>query len=293
MNTDAKNLLSLIDDPDQEIYSMVKAKILERGEEILPFLNELYHNTSNTLALKRSEELLDLLKNTSLFSQFKEWLQTEEKDLLKAAYYIDLLFSDHYDFNDLNTQITEISNELKKNTNPSLPPLKKIKLINRYLYQQLLFKKSNSSDDRLKSYCISNVFKKKEGNMFIMAIIYASIARELGIKMLGLPLPDNFTLAYTEADKDTGCQKVLFYVNPNNRGAIFTQLEIDDYMSRFKFEQKEDIYKPCSNEYLIFEMTKNLQKWLSKTGGAPQIESLKEIRNAIKEYVTDGSKTKR
>jgi len=287
MKTEAKNLLSLIDDPDQQIYSAVKAQILERGEEILPFLSELHQNTNNALAQKRSEELLDLLKNTSLFSNFKDWLCSEEKDLLKAAYLIDLIFADHYDFNNLKNQINEIVEKLRPNINQSLTPLKKIKTINRYLYQRLLFTKCKDDDERLGSYSVSSVLEKKQASMFVMAIIYISVAKELGITLKGLPLPDNFTLAFISVNPTSGEEQVLFYINPNNRGAIFTQLEIDDYISRYHFDKKTDIYKPCHNEYLVFEMAKNAQKWLKKTGGGAQIESLQEIKNAIKEYVTE------
>lgn len=281
VHTKEECLLNLIDDPDVEIFTAVRNEIIKSGTQLIPALEEASNTTSNELVKKRCAEMLVVLRKENVFQLFEDWAASEDKNLLRAAYIIDLLFNDSYPYSDIVSEIHHIVSELKHNVKPSLTPLRKIRAINQYIYQTLLFQKAKSNTSLIKAYSLKNTFDSRSGNMYVMAILYESVAHALGIELAGMLLPDNFTLAYIDPQSEDEIPEPLFYINPNNRGAIFTQLEIEDYLKRISPEGNLLNYSTCSNEKLIVQMLQSLHK-IAQKGNSPQEHSLVKLLQIVR-----------
>ena len=78
-------LFTLIDDPDEEVYSTVSSKIIDFGKGIIPNLENLWENTLNETIQERIEMLIHSLHYTDLINDFKEWKSSAYNDLLFGA----------------------------------------------------------------------------------------------------------------------------------------------------------------------------------------------------------------
>ena len=69
-NKEIKALLNLIDDPDQEVYSTISAKLVSFGKEIIPHLENMWENINNVDTQERIELLIHRLHFSDLTAEF-------------------------------------------------------------------------------------------------------------------------------------------------------------------------------------------------------------------------------
>ncbi len=75
-------LFSLIDDPDQEVFSTVSNRIVDYGHSIIPNLENLWENTLSEEVQERIEFLIHKLHFIDLNKDFSDWKSNPYHDLL-------------------------------------------------------------------------------------------------------------------------------------------------------------------------------------------------------------------
>ena len=100
-------LLTLIDDPDEEVFHTVSSKIIDFGKGIIPNLENLWENSASEDVQERIELLIHRLHYTDLTNDFIEWRDSADHDLLFGA-----LLVAKFQYPDLNT--TPVLQEIEK-----------------------------------------------------------------------------------------------------------------------------------------------------------------------------------
>jgi hypothetical protein len=78
-------LFTLIDDPDEEVYTTVSERIICFGKAIIPNLENLWENTPSLDVQDRIENLIHRLHYSDLVTDLLEWKESPEQDLLTGA----------------------------------------------------------------------------------------------------------------------------------------------------------------------------------------------------------------
>ena len=81
-------LLTLIDDPDEEVFGTVSNKIIGLGKGIIPNLENLWENSHNNIVQDRIEFLIHKLHYTNLINDLQHWKNSNDHDLLSGALLI-------------------------------------------------------------------------------------------------------------------------------------------------------------------------------------------------------------
>ncbi|MCF8386602.1 MAG: transglutaminase-like domain-containing protein, partial [Bacteroidales bacterium] len=81
----------------------------------------------------------------------------------------------------------------------------------------------------------------------------------------------------TEGRETVSNDDVLFYINPFNYGADFTQNEIDLYIKQLGIKKKDKYYKPCDNIRIMRRMVTELIFSYQKSGNTDKADELKMI----------------
>ena len=95
-----KALFTLIDDPDEEIYSSISEKIVAYGKVIIPNLEHLWETTLSEDVQQRIEGIIQRLHFTDLLQDFTNWKNTAPHDLLSGALLLGKL-----EYPDMNAQL--------------------------------------------------------------------------------------------------------------------------------------------------------------------------------------------
>jgi hypothetical protein len=102
-------LVRLLDDPDMQIYSHVRDRLIAAGPEALPFIrSSIDVFEMETEAIERIESLIHDIHILELKNELLNWSSKSEKDLLKGAYLIARYQFPELEFNQLEEQIQTI-----------------------------------------------------------------------------------------------------------------------------------------------------------------------------------------
>ena len=282
-------LLNLLDDPDEQIYIHVKDKFVSFGTKIIPHLENAWEDSFDAIIQKRIEEIIHLIQIESLNKELLNWVKNNQYDLLTGILIIARFQYPDLDEDKIRKQIQQIKQDVWLEINDDLTALEKVKIINHILFDVHQFSGNISNYHAPQNSFINTVLETKKGNPVSLAILYIVIAQELNIPIYGVNLPEHFIVAYVDEfknlfsnnDKKHTAENVLFYVNPFSKGIIFSNKDIDQFLSQLKLEPKSSYYKPCSNLDIIKRVIRNLIYSFKKLGHLDKIDELKQIQESL------------
>lgn len=281
-----KALITLLDDPDQEIFGPVAEKLLGQGEEVIPLLEQAWEHSLSPLVQDRIENLIaDIQKQTTEKGMYA-WTNSLNPRLIDGALWVSRLAYPELDQEHTTLQIDKIKKDVWLELNQNLTALEKVKVLNYILFDVHGFANHSSNVFSLPSSYIHQVIETKRGNPYSLAIIYAGIAQLLELPIYGVNLPRNFLLAYKDpifsAMEDApNKSKVLFYINPFNKGAVLSYKEIDYYLEQQNYEKREEYYLPCSNKQTVIRLIEHIVASYAKLGLNEKVESMQQLIKII------------
>lgn len=277
-------LITLLDDPDDGIYSEVKNRFIVLGPPAIPHLETAWENSFDALMQKRIEGIIHTIQFKALQNALKYWAENEQDDLFKGCSIIARYQYPDLDENKLKKQLHQIKQDVWLELHDDLTALEKVKIINHILFEVHQFGGNITNYHAPQNSFINVVLETKKGNPVMLSIIYTLICKELNIPVYGVNLPQHFVLAYVndmtnlfDPSHKTLSDNILFYINPFSKGLIFNQADIDSFIKQLKIEPETKYYLPCSNLDIIKRILNNLIYSFDKMGYAEKVQELKDL----------------
>jgi regulator of sirC expression with transglutaminase-like and TPR domain len=286
-NSEIQALIRLLDDPDEKIYTQIETKLVSMGEEVIPHLESAWEHESWGISFQdRIENIIHTIQFEQVKERLSNWGVNGTHDLLKGMILVAQYQYPDLDENRIYEQIEKIEKDIWLELNEALTALEKVRIINHILFEVHGYSSNVKSFHSPQNSFINEVLDSKKGNPISLSILYSIIAQKHGIPLIGVNLPKHFILAYRDdfmidlrPDSDI---KVLFYVNPFSRGAVFSKREVDDFLKQLDIEPKPEYYLPCSNVEIMQRVLNNLVYSYQKLGYSDKIEELKELKKLLK-----------
>ena len=256
-------LIQLLDDNDHEVSRHVHDKLLSLGKDVIPALEQAWSAETNPLTHDRLEEIIHEIQFAGLVKEWSDWINSDRPDLFTGAYLIAKYHYPDLAVDEVQKKLNKIKQSIWLELNNNQTPLEQIQIFNQIFYTFHAFKGSQSSSD-FQDFCINSVLDNKKGNAVSIGIIYQILANELTIPVYGVNLTRHYILAFCkklffEFDTEQQLERdVMFYINPINRGSIFSRNEIKDYLVKMNEEQREEYFMPSDNPSIIREQLKYL-----------------------------------
>ena len=286
-----QSMLYLLDDEDDRVVEQIEAKITAMGSEVLPHLEKVWPEEENT---KRQERIVELIKNIgqeSLANSFKDWLDTDEQDLLAGMLIVNRIIEPNIDRQLIENKLDKIKLDAWLEMNYDLTSFEKVKILNHIFFDVHKFKGDTENYHHSKNSFISSVLDRKMGNPISLAVIYSIVAQRLNIPVYGVNLPQHFVLGYLKEfdwfpllnfnDKsalgDEAGSEIMFYINPFNNGLIFNHENIHKFLKQLKLEPKDDYFKACTNKSILLRVLRNLEVSFSKESNYTKLDQVKKL----------------
>lgn len=272
-------LISLLDDPDERVISMVVKNLIDKGMDVVPTLEKAWEDSMNEVFQERLVNIIQDIQFKSVRSDFSKWVNNETDNLLKGAYilakhqYPDIKYEDYQEL------INKMSRDIWIELNDNLTALEKVKIINHIIFDVYGFSVNTTNIFSTQNNYINQVFETKKGNAITISIIYITIANRLDLPIYGVNLPNNFIMAYQDR-YDYGNlfrDNILFYIDPISIGRALGRKEIDYFLQRIKVTPQESFYLPCDNIKIMQRLLSNLIISYDKENQKEKIEQLKEL----------------
>jgi regulator of sirC expression with transglutaminase-like and TPR domain len=281
-------LITLLDDPDEDIYCQVKDRFITLGPPAIPHLETAWENSFDAMMQKRIETIIRNINFEALQKALKHWAEHEQDDLFKGVCMIARYQYPDLDENKLKKQIQQLKQDVWLEIHDDLTALEKIKIINHILFEVHQFSGNITNYHAPQNSFINVVLETKKGNPVILSVVYALVCKELNIPVFGVNLPQHFVLAYVndyanlyDTNHKTLSDNILFYVNPFSKGLIFQQKDIDSFLKQLNIEPENKYYLPCSNLEILKRVLNNLVFSFEKLGYIEKVEELKSLEKNL------------
>jgi regulator of sirC expression with transglutaminase-like and TPR domain len=249
-------LFTLIDDPDEEVYSTVSEKIVDFGRSIIPNLENLWENTLSEEVQERIEMLIHKLHYTDLTSDLKEWRDSPYHDLLFGA-----LLVAKFQYPDLHTtpvlqDIEKIRRNVWLELNSYLTPLEQANVLSSIIYNYYNLKGVEVNYACPDEFFLHKVLSSKKGNSLTNGILYQVMCELLDIHARIINIPRQMVIAFYHSDYDPATyighpqEKIHFYVDGIN-GQAYSHKDIENYFKKMSLPLTPSYYKPLSHKRII------------------------------------------
>lgn len=257
-------LFSLIDDPDQEVFSSVSQRIVDFGRGIIPNLEDLWENTPNEEIQDRIEMLIHKLHYNDLTNDFVSWKENPYHDLLFGS-----LLVAKFQYPDLITapvlqELERIRRNVWLELNSTLTPIEQANVISSIVYNYYNLKGVELGYNNPDDFFIHKVIESKKGNAISNGILYLLLCELLDINVKAINIPQQFILAHFHdnydqlTDKDAK-SKIHFYIDALS-GQIFTHKDMEAYFKRISVPITPFYFKPLSHKRIIQIQLEELAK---------------------------------
>lgn len=280
-------LISLLDDPDEEIYNHIRERLLSLGYEVIPALEDAWEQSFDTLIQNRIENIIQKIQFSKVAGSLREWARHRSNDLLAGALLIARYQYPDLDESKIRKHIEQIKQDVWLELNNNLTALEKVRVINHIMFDVHNFSGNTTNYHAPQNSYINNVLESKKGNPLSLSILYTIIAQDLEIPIYGVNLPEHFVLAYRDeynimsSFTHEPTNDVLFYINPFSKGSVFGRKEIDAFLKQLKVTPQDSFYEPCSNIDMIKRLIRNLINSYEKLGYPHKIDELKLLLDAM------------
>ncbi len=277
-------LIHLLEDPDEEIFSTIRERILSMGEEVIPALENVWESTFNNILQTRIEDIIQTIQFTNVLEELKLWADTGGVDLLTGTMLVSKYQYPDLDDEHVRKQIELIRRDVWLELNSNLTAYEKVRVINHILFDVYNFTGNTTNYHAPQNSYINNVIESKRGNPLLLSILYSIIAQGLNIPIYGVNLPEHFILAYRDEftiRQEDEEEPILFYINPFSRGAVFSRREIDTFLKQLKLDQNRIFYESCSNVDIVCRQLRNLIVSYEKLGYPNKVDDLKNLLSIL------------
>ena len=280
-------LITLLDDPDHEIYNHVYSKLSSIGAEIIPALENVWEKTFDPLLHKRIEDLIHGIQFEQLCKELNHWSKYNSDNLLNGA----LLISKYQypDFSRLAVmdKIEKLKREIWLEMNYNLTPLEQVNVFNHVLYGLNGFGANTLNIQDPQNCYFNKLIETKKGNPISLGILYLILAEQMRMPVYGVDLPQHFILSYhknfiSDADSENQIKSsVLFYINPFNKGIIFTREDINLFLKKLNLDPKPKHFIPCNNVEIIKVLINSLIHCYELSGSIDKVNELIKLKEFL------------
>lgn len=295
-------LVTLLGDPDQEVMQIAEREILTIGKDVIPVLEDSYLLIENNQQKDKLDEIINNLKSEKVRKALREWVGSKEKDLLDAWCIISEVSGRKIDRSQIVKDIEQVKVEIWLGLQSNQSVVEKINYFNYIFYRKNEFTGDTKDYNHPSNTYIDTVLQNRKGNPISLSVIYLIIAQKLNLPVYGVNLPQHFVLAFMNLEIDllniSDIEKLshgndidipidkdsdpLFYINPFNKGTIFSKNHLLNFLKELKIKPNSDYYKICDEQSIIRRMLRNLQVSFAKSHNIyrkEEIDHLLEILN--------------
>lgn len=276
-------LITLLDDENREIFDHVRNKLIGYGNEVVPELEAAWEESFNPLIQQRIEDIVNEIQFDAIRHALRNWVDGDAHDLLEGWLIITRYQYPDLEEKKIRAQLERIRKDAWIEVNDEQTALEKVKVLNHILFGIHGFSGNSTNYHAPGNNFLNNLLESKRGNAVSLSALYIILAAQLGIPVYGVDLPEHFILAYKDESPVSMLfnlrneERILFYINPLNKGSVFSRREIDLFVKRLNLAYDARYYEPCGNDTVLQLLVRNLIKAYREDGRREKCGELERL----------------
>jgi regulator of sirC expression with transglutaminase-like and TPR domain len=188
----------------------------------------------------------------------------EDIDLVHAALLVARLDNDELDIDPYRKEIERMARDIQAALPKDADGPAKLAALNKYLFAERGFHGSRGDYYNRSNSYLNEVLDDREGIPITLSVLYMELARRLGLKMVGIPMPGHFVVEH-RPEKGEGQLIDVF-----EGGKTLTRKEANQRITEQTGEPLTDEeLKPASKKAIVIRMLHNLLSIAGRNRDAP------------------------
>lgn len=275
-----KALISLLEDPDVEIFHQIEQQLVISGPEVIPQLEASWESSFDPLSQTRIENIIHKIQFEQIQNDLQIWALQNNEDLLEGLLIINRYQYPNLDENAVHYQLADLRRNAWFQLMYDMTPFEKVKLLNNVIFREFGLSGNTTNYHDPQNSFLHKVLETKKGNPISLACIYSIIAQKLDIPIYGINLPKHFIVAYIEEEH----QSPLFYINVFNKGQLMKHDDIYAFLKQLNLSPREEFTLPCSNIAIIKRVLRNLTTAYDNLDNIEKSEEITSLLNLLKDF---------
>jgi regulator of sirC expression with transglutaminase-like and TPR domain len=272
-----KALISLLDDEDTEVITIVEREIRSQGGRIIPLLEHQWeHESMNPSFQQKIEDLIHDLQFEQVLDRMAHWRHGGAMDLLEGLWIIATYQYPDLSLEKLKADVGQLYYEAWTDFKPEMHPIDQVRTLNYVFFNKLKFGANTKNFHSPSNSMINIVLDARKGNPISLCCLFMLVAQRLNMPMYGVNLPNLFVLTYKQ-------DSVQFYVNVFNKGLIFMKSDIDHYIAQLGIKPIDAFYQPCTNLDIMRRVLRNLALAFEKLSDTDKVKEIEQIAKLLSE----------
>lgn len=264
-----RSLVELLDDEDPRSLDLVRHHILDVGEPIIPFLEELRAKSSSDLAAK-ADAITRELRFKDLKDKFAALAKVVDPDLEKGAMLLA-----RFGYPGIDTKVysgwldqvaAKIESDLPQKTTESIV----FQRLNSYLFQGLGFIGNETRYYDPDNSYLNRVIDSRRGIPVTLSVIYLLLAKRLRLPAHGVATPGHFLIAFRTGSRSC-------FVDAYHRGRLMDLNDIRRMLVRSGYEFRPEFLSRSTSRDIIVRMMRNLISIYEKMSCPERAEMLSNL----------------
>lgn len=279
-------LFTLIDDPDEIVYSSVTERLVAYGKPVIPNLEHLWETTPNQAIQERIEMIIHRLHFTDLQQDLTEWKNSACPDLLFGALLVAKFQYPELQTTPVIQDIEKIRRNVWLELNSFLTPLEQANVLSSIIYNYYHLKGIKLKYDNPDEFFLHKVLESKKGNAIANSIIYQVICEKLEINARLIQIPKQSLIAFFHSDTDFNDSsqyyrdQIHFFIDATN-GQAYSHNDIETYLNRLGKTADPNFFRPRTNRAIIGKLIKELSRCFNNTENQYKQEELILLANIL------------
>jgi regulator of sirC expression with transglutaminase-like and TPR domain len=120
-------------------------------------------------------------------------------------------------------------------------------------------------EDEPDHFYLNRVVDRRAGNATSLSLLYAVIARRLGLPVAGVDLAGHFLCRYQTAAEE-------IYIDAFHHGRLLSRADCVHYLIRNRCDVKDNYLSPVRPRYWLYRLCEQLSELYRRRGETPEFE---------------------
>ena len=267
-------LIRLIDDRDEFVRIRVRDKLVEIGEDAIPFL-EIAARTESPELKSKALQIIQLILPKQIQAQFGQLAGNSSKKYQDLEAGVILLAKFGYpdeDMDYISQVLDQLAAEALNQVKINEPPEQAIKSLTHFLFVEKGFEGNKTNFFDPDNTYFSRILKRRQGIPITLSTLCVFIGQRLGLPIVGVGLPGHFIAKY-----DSLTQPIYF--DPFDKGKIISKKDCIKLSGKMGYNFEEHYLSASTNKETLARMMNNLIMIYNKNS---QLEKADQLANFIK-----------
>ncbi|MEC7641116.1 MAG: transglutaminase family protein [Nitrospinota bacterium] len=246
------SLIKLMDDRDSFVRSRARERLVELGQDALPFLDIAAKDEKpGTRAIAR--DIIHAVCTRQLEKKFRRLATpgANQMDLEEGMILIMEFGFPHVERRQVCDTLDQMAHELLSRIFPQDPPIEVVQKLTHFLFFEKAFSGNRQNYYHSDNSYLNKVLELKTGLPITLSALCVLLGKRLRRPISGVGLPGHYIAQYSSAEGP-------IYFDPFHSGRIMTREECKELVSRLGFQFEEHHLLPATNRETLLRMMNNL-----------------------------------